>query len=284
MIHHPTQLETFQICPRKYQYDIVDGIKPEYVNWWALRGTIIHKTFEAGFQAFSKLYWDEINQSPKPIHKARTVEISRAELQTEHDNLSLILPNYWVFLNRFAIEVKEREKTFNWKYLDRDFEGTVDAIAVHPDTPDGMVEIHDYKSGKKWGEHALNRKLQFALYFNAAFKAGYKVNRVFWCHVKDLTPYKHDSKITGAKAGDLRGQFLYPVKISLHDDASVTSMVEPILRSIEASLFPMTGASSGHCALCPYADKPCPRFSVGYDEAKDTMIKLQQSLMQRGVK
>ena len=192
MIYHPTQLQTFQQCPMKYKLRYVDKLTTDYSNYFMVRGTIIHRVFNEGFDKLTRIFWEEIEKN-KPVRMYASSDIPRDKLQLEHDALVQILPGYWEFLNFWGIEIRERERTFEFDFAGKSFQGTVDAIAVHPDTPKGMVEIHDYKSGRKFGTQALSRNLQFGLYYVGATLNGYTVNRVFWCHVKDLEKYKSDS-------------------------------------------------------------------------------------------
>ena len=268
---HFTSLEEYMYCPRKWLYGQTVG-EPIY-SWYALRGTIIHKTFEEGMERFSKIFHEEIEKTTQPIHVNPKLPASPEFLAKEHDTLSALLPHYWRVLKLFQIKILEREKQMSMclplemckglKCGKQWFTGTVDAIAIHPDTPDGMVEIHDYKSGRKWPQEALNRKLQFGGYYMLARQNGYNVNRVFWGHVQGLEVAKSNTK-SGVLKGEYKNPFFYGVVITERDLAFVLEQALHVIHGIEAGVFPW--ASSGAdapCGMCPYAMDVCPSFETG---------------------
>ncbi len=265
------------MCPMKYKLSIVDNIKPAWGNYFMVRGTIIHRVFNEGFDKLTRIFWDEIEKN-KPVRMYPSSDMPRDKLQDLHDNLVSLLPGYWDFLNFWGIEIRERERTFEFDFANSHFQGTVDAIAVHPDTPPGMVEIHDYKSGRKFGPQALSRNLQFGLYYVGATLNGYTVNRVFWCHVKDLEKYKSDSKKTAARKGERKGQFLYPVKLVPEDLPLLETQVKTILQCIDHKYFYWNSyGSDAPCEpFCEFAHNGCPAFKSD-TESESLMWLMKQA-------
>jgi RecB family exonuclease len=278
MIHHPTQLQTFQQCPMRYKLRVLDAIAPSWGNFFAVRGTIIHRVFNEGFDKLTRIFWEEMKKND-PVRMYPSSDLSMEKKQALHDDLVTLLPGYWDYLNFWDIEIRERERTFQFDFANAHFQGTVDAIAVHPDTPEGMVEIHDYKSGRKFGREALSRNLQFGLYYVAATLNGYTVNRVFWCHVKDLEKYKADSKKTAARKGDRKGQFLYSVRILPEDLPLLETQVKTILTCIDRGLFFWNSyGSDAPCEpFCEFAHTgDCPAYKTD-NQHEDIILLMQQA-------
>ena len=291
---HPTDLETFQMCPEKYWRSKDPSVKRRYVSIPLIKGTAMHRWL-AKFvaPAISK------NQALIGVEELREMvfavaneyqqnEVDLPALIEELEDLETMAIKAVEYVHNHGIEIVHTELTvpyiMTWD-KSYPFEGTIDVVTKHPDTPDGMVEIWDYKTGKKHPDEQINRKLQFGHYYIAAGERGMKVNRVFWAQTEDLVPYKKKSKY--GNVGDPKGQFLYPVHVSRDDVITVFGWTKGIVEAIEQGIrYP---APSVLCQGCEYNDT-CPRFKVGvssasrhdaqFDNNVDKQAELEKKLME----
>lgn len=282
---HFTSLESWVYCGMKFFLEHTVGLP--YVSWYALRGTIIHKTFVEGIGKLKDIFFDEVHKQTKPIQTTPNTVIKEEALNKEYDDMMVTLPYFWRYLEMFCIEVQETEVTFLGrpfslvKYAQENcpdlcdlwFQGTVDAITVHPDTPKGMIEIPDWKSGRKWGQETLNRKLQFGGYYLLT-RLHHKVNRIFWGQVKHLAPAKSNTK-AGVRKGEFKAPFLYAVKITDKDLPFICEQTDTIVRAIDEGIYPWAAnGADAPCSLCPFTDGTCPSYKIGnrQDDHADSMM------------
>lgn len=258
---HPTELECYQLCPMLYKFQHVDRLEPPYQSWYKIRGSIIHAVLEMGFDSFDAMFIK---------HTAGRDDIGASEETIQKDRIKMReqCQSYFQYLAINHIHIIEREVSMTYTLCGEKFMCRLDAIAKHEDTPKGMVEIHDYKTGTKWCYPSMNRKIQFGHYYWAAGANSYNVNRVWWGQTQDLLRYKTDGK--KAVKGQWRGQFLYPIKIGSDlignvdaqtDMAYIIASSNPIIRAINAEIFYPNNYSQ-QCRLCEY-ERVCPKFAVG---------------------
>ena len=278
MIYRTTSLQTWLMCGRKYKYKYVDEVDPAFHFWPAVKGTIFHRCVaelsSPSLNLFEGIFYDVIEEMEETA-----VIMGKDTLENSKEELFLIFEQYFKWMKEQNVQIPlhphNREVKLEGRLGGSKISGTLDAFAVHADTPDGMVEIHDYKTGKKWHNDALNRNLQAGLYTLLAKQNGYKVNRFFWCKTSDLIPYKADGK--HGRKGDNRGPFLYPIHISEEDLTFVLNMAMECIGGIERNIFPWNGAvrmdgGDALCSLCEYKGH-CPSFEIGVDT--DKMLEQQ---------
>lgn len=273
-IWHITELQAYQRCPLAYYYSYQqDEVTPKHIPWARERGSILHKVFEKGAESFDDVWEAHMQQlegTGIPILAGNATMTAEEHIERDRENCRNITRLFFDKIARDRVQILERECTHRYlipipgeKRAHR-FEGTVDAVALHPDTPEGMVEFHDYKTGLKWCDEALNRDLQFGAYSELANQNGYNLNRMFWCQTKDLEPYKRDGKY--GKKGEPKGQFWYPVRITRPCDMRfIFESVHNIIKAIEAGIkYPAAGGQDSACKRCEWAYE-CPRFRVGVE-------------------
>ena len=291
---HPTDLELFQLCPEKYWRSKDPSVKRRYVSNALIKGQAMHRWLAkyvapdvpnykalAGVQELREIVFavaEEYNQN----------EIELAGLVCDLGDLEIMATKVVEYVYEHGIKILHTELTLPYKLCwlkYEDFEGTIDVVAVHPDTPEGMVEIWDYKTGQKFVENVLNRKLQFGHYYIAAGQRGMKVNRVFWAHCQDLIPRQKKSKY--GNVGEPKGQFLYPVHISKEDAETIMYWTGDIVAAINADIRYLSPGQL--CQACEYNDT-CPRFKVGvsseskngmrFEANQDKQAELERKLME----
>jgi len=240
---HPTEKEQYVACPAAYEFHRVLGLAPDFESWWKLRGTIFHKAICQDIAAFHDVARDVI-ESAGEIRR-HGFPMDDEFLKKQLAELLMQVSYYKSYVENNNITVVGREILLDYSVMVGVGEArtsiphrcTIDALTVHPDTPSGYFEIHDYKTGNKWPDHALNRKVQFGDYYL----------------VKDLLRSGEDAK------------FLYPLRISEDDFPYIEDYTTRVIRGMEAGVFPYNnyGPNSG-CSPCEYHDS-CPRFEIGFE-------------------
>lgn len=268
--YHPTELESYQYCPEKYFLGKDATIVPNYKHWAMWKGSMFHRMMDRHHdKAADELVWK--NEWARCIKEETAHPEFVVQGEPAGEAMYLAYKEMVWFLKEKNIEVLETEKTFMYRIKDMDFSGTVDAVVRMPDTPHGMVELLDYKTGVKWANEAINRKLQFGHYYIAAWQHGMRVNRVFWVHTRDLDRYKKDCK--GGKKGERKGDVLYPIYITKDDVPAVVAWTYALVNGIENELrYPNPFAL---CQMCEYAHA-CPRYTVGIKKLESTDETLAQ--------
>ena len=205
-------------------------------------------SFTAVWDEYIEAHEGEIGASEETIQKDRPKVMEQCR-------------GYFRYLQREGIEIVGREVPVTAEIEGVKFAGIVDSMEIHRDTPKGMLEIVDFKTGAKWPFPCMNRKLQFGLYYLMADQMGLKPNRFFLGHTQDLNLWKTDGK--KAVKGQQKGNFYYPIIIEPGDMPVVIDNIKAILRGIEAKAF-FTNPTSGLCKLCEY-QRLCPAFRVGVE-------------------
>jgi len=192
------------------------------------------------------------------------------------------------FMAQHGLQTIAREKEMIYEVTGIPMKGTVDWVGRHRDTPKGMVEIHDYKTGLTWPQEALNRNLQFGSYYIAAKQAGYNVHRLWWGRTKDLLRYKKGGKY--GRKGDFRGPFLYEIHIQDADITMIEAMHEAAVKGIRGGIYMPSGSVGPHayCPMCEF-EHHCPKFQVGrvtssFRDDLEYQEELQKKLLRQEAK
>lgn len=251
-VYHPTDLELYQMCPQKYFLSKDERVEAAFTPWARLKGTIIHDAIANPGSPFDRIFDHWIRDCWPPINRDIT------QMQADYDDMLAQVNGALSYIKNNNIEVVETEKTIQYKIRMNSFEGTADAIVRMPDTPEGMVDVWDYKTGKKWHDTQINRKLQFGHYYMALWQKDIRVHRLFWAQTQDVLPYKRGGKF--GKKGDPKGPFLYPVHITKRDLDTILGWTHQILYAIQQNIrYPNPFAP---CNSCEYQGV-CPKYEIG---------------------
>jgi len=166
-----SQLESYAMCPLLYKYQYIVKI-PTPQNSAASFGSTIHMVLQKFYEGYMndrsyglshmlnllETHWEPIGYSSQ-THMKRMKEEGKA-LLTEFFNTH----------HSPTIEVMGLEKFFKIK-IDDDLylSGKIDRVDT---TPDGRIEIVDYKTGKIPAEKELKKSLQLSIYALAATDQG----------------------------------------------------------------------------------------------------------------
>jgi RecB family exonuclease len=271
---HPTEKETFQRCPAAWHYEYELQIPAPYHTWAKVRGCILHEIFKLGLEYFDQIYTGTIAFYEK---NGDDIWFRPKDMDKEYASIREQAEGFFRYMHEHEIITLYTEKTFQFNIKGIDHEGTLDRICRHPDTPEGMVEIHDYKTGNKWSKDSIDRKVQFFDYYLAAEQNGFKINRVFWGHTKDLNRFKTNCK-SGNK-GDFKGPFLYPIVITPGDTDFLTENTERIVKAMRTGAwFYNSVGPNAPCDMCPYAYGTCPRLEKGLQEDTTDWQAVQKQL------
>jgi hypothetical protein len=282
--YHPTELQAATYCPMKWYLGYFKNLAPAAHNWAKIRGTIGHIMLELEqypraallAEVFEK--YENGNDDGNHLTHAAPI-LYPNNIEKEIDDVEAMIKEYWKAVRGYGIKITDKEKRLECDILGRPFSGTVDAVALFPDTPHGEIEILDYKFGKRFHDNSLDRNLQFGIYYLMCRELGIKVNRFWWVTMQDLLPYKKNCK--GGNKGDIRGQGFYPIRIVEQDVEYIETMVRGALSTIDI----MSGKSQLHqssygwaspCNLCDF-EAHCPKFQIGSREPFDVMVMSAKS-------
>lgn len=282
---HPSSKEVYLTCGLKYQFQIEEEEQEPYTNWNKLKGSILHDAFyhcyDYGSWAFDDLFKKYINTALRPICSFPWSEIPDKKIQSERPDLKEQVEGYLYFLQKYNVEVVEREKTLQAKIGIYEHEGTLDLICRFDDTPEGSVDIVDFKTGNIPPKDALSRKIQLLDYYLLARKNGYKVHRVYWLKTKDLMRFKSNGKF--ARKGEwkfecypARHRAIYPIDFTQTEWAKLEWYSINIAQSMKKRVYLPTGAAGPdpHCPMCPYKEK-CKSPGIA-DYGKQDPMTVQQ--------
>ena len=272
-IYRPTEIESYIRCGLKHHYEVMLDKKPSYHNWPKVRGTIIHETIFHGLEFFDEAW-------KAAIRECGDVPILASEEAMQKDRPMMIeqVANILHYIGRQGIDIIDKEVNLKWEVGPYKFQGTVDAFCVMPDTPEDMVEIIDYKSGVKWAKPALDRKIQFGLYWYGAKQNELNVNRMFWVHTKDFNLYKTTGK--KARKGEMKGQGFYPIEIKESDMPVLKEWVMGACWAMEHDVkLPAEGGPNSPCNNCEFGEQ-CPKYETGLIETHglDVSLKRQEEM------
>lgn len=248
-----SRLETYSKCAKQYKLNYIDRIKPPRVNVESFMGNRVHESLEFLYKDFNYLIIptvdDVINYYIEKWNKyySDNVVVNNKKNNLEHYytlGQKLIYNFYHSHQKTFGegmVVAIEKKVEF---YLDNDqrylFTGKIDR--VHQ-SPDGNLELHDYKTGKTiYDQKKADNDKQLAFY-----QIG--INREYGFDRESVKLYWH---------------FLVPDTILCSTrkkeqlDDLVVETIEKI-KMIEASnQFPAT--CSFLCNWCPYKEM-CQEFS-----------------------
>lgn len=228
-----TQLETFVRCPLRYKYEYILKL-PTPAGAAGSFGDTIHKTLQRFYQEFLKnksVGIDKLQeiygQSWKPIGYGSAAEERRYKTEGEK-----MLRNFFKKYHSKKLTIIDLEKSFKIKIAPAIFVvGKIDRVDK---MANGMIEIIDYKTGKKPEEKGLKKNLQLPIYALAASDRG----------------------TYGKKLSQIVLTLCYlqgPAKISLQkteaDIEKTKQRVMEIIGQIRALDFSVP--ASHHCPLCP---------------------------------
>lgn len=258
-------LETYKICPRKYQYEVIDKIRaPKRIE--AVFGTLIHGALKYMFERnplyptedevidyFSKKFSEKSESIVWPANQ----EKEKAEKAYYDEGIKLI-KNFYAKNKPWNFNPVELETRFMLELAGKDGEthtvaGIIDRIDKDPASD--RYEIIDYKTGRKMpSEEQFLSNLQLGLYHLAVLKR--------WPHLSpsqittSLYFLKHNEKIS-APASKERAEAV---------EKDILATIEDIERHKAKGDFPPTpGPLCGFCAF----RKICPMWSHEY--AKDEL-------------
>lgn len=201
--YSPSKLDAYQNCPRRYRYRYVDKIERPSRSVEAFLGTCVHRAFE-------KLYEDLCHGKKPALEETLTVFNEAWDDDWSHDveiRDSRYRAEDWKKLGQDCVrnyyqahEPFNREKTvavekrigFPLTVAGQQYriEGYIDRLALGPD---GVFEIHDYKTARSLPSQAdVDGDWQLAIY-DIAVRHNWpdaKSVRLIWHfvrHGKDLT-------------------------------------------------------------------------------------------------
>ncbi len=260
-------LDTFKICPKKYQFQEIDKIKtpkkPEQVF-----GTLVHSALKFMFER-NPLYptMDEVadfysktwgGAAEKILWGSETEKETKEKIYFE-EGLRMLKNFYkknspWNFNpveleSRFSVEIKDEETGETHSLA-----GIMDRLDKDPASE--VYEIIDYKTGKKMpAEDSLADNLQLGLYALALKRRWPNINE----NQIKLSLYflKHNEKISVAASAEN----LERVKRRI-----LTTVREIAEKSKTGEFPPMPGPLCGYCGY----RKICPMWSHEYKKEEKT--------------
>lgn len=161
-----SQLETYHLCPLRYKYQYILKI-PTQANAAASLGTSIHTALQKFYQEFitdKKVALNRLlefyHQSWIPIGYSSDAHQMRMKKEGEK-----MLKLYFNTFHKQNLQTEAMEKLFRIKISPDIFlSGKIDRVDR---TPEGGLEIIDYKTGKKPDEKELQKSLQLSIYLLA---------------------------------------------------------------------------------------------------------------------
>ncbi len=173
MIYSPSKLETYETCPQKYKFAYIEGLKTEEEGIEAFLGTRFHETMEKLYserrfrlmsleeiQAFYQERWE------KNFHE-KIIIVSQGRTADDYFRLGLkfiedYYRRYYPFNQNRILGLEEKieiDLDGTGRYL---LQGYIDRIDL---TPEGVVEIHDYKTSSTLpAQQEIDSDRQLALY------------------------------------------------------------------------------------------------------------------------
>jgi len=273
----PTGLQSWLYCGYRFKCEHIDEIE-QPLSWAKEFGTIGHAILEYDgdpFASFSDLgfshFFDQTYYSMVEDFRNQGLVVDDSVVTKGFSELAEMIFNFQNWVRDERMEYVQRELRFEFEYHGHKMEGTTDALVRFPSTPEGMVEMIDYKFGSRIpDDRALNRNIQQGLYFYAATEAGYKIHQNAWIQMRHFEKYKKKGKT--ANVGDLKGKGLYPIKITMDDMPALLELVHPILQSIDNQIFPANAYPGDACRSC-HVSNICPQFAIGRRiEESDVLI------------
>jgi CRISPR/Cas system-associated exonuclease Cas4 (RecB family) len=279
----PTRLQSYLYCGRQYYFQYIEGLTetPKLAN---TQGTIGHRLLEFDSDLWGLTpknlpdgmpemrilnHFDLIFYMGLQEARANGLDLTAEQELEMHTFLSETIYSFKQQEKIRRMEITQREVKLEYPFKGKIITGTIDALVRFPDTPEGYVEIVDYKFGRRGQvDTQLNRNIQQALYYLAARHNGFKVHRNWWVHMRHFQPYKKVYR--GKAAGDLRGPGFIPIKICDADTQNIYDLAGPIVDAINARIFP-ANAYGDACKTCQFTEK-CPRFAIGTNVQEEFIV------------
>ena len=166
-----SQLEIYEVCPLQYKYQYILKI-PTPPAAAASFGSTIHTVLQKFYEAFIndrtigkekmlellEIYWDPggyDNKSAENYSKKQAKEM---------------LTNYFEKIHKRDVVIKNLEKLFKIKIDDKTYlTGKIDRVDTKPGE---VIEIIDYKTGRKPEDKIIQKSLQLSIYALAATNKG----------------------------------------------------------------------------------------------------------------
>ncbi|MDD8020809.1 MAG: PD-(D/E)XK nuclease family protein [Acidobacteriota bacterium] len=173
MSYSHSKLETYQNCPRKYKLCYLDRLRPEEEGIEAFLGSCFHETMEKLYSELrfrvmsleeTKAYYESLwkknfHDKVKIVEEGRTVDdYFRLGLKFIEDYYKHYYPFNQNRILGLELEL-EIDLYGDSRYLLKGFADRIDL------TPDGLIEIHDYKTASQLPPQATaDADRQLALY------------------------------------------------------------------------------------------------------------------------
>ena len=242
----PSRASDFTTCPLLFRLRSIDRL-PEEPSAAAVRGTLVHRALELLFDLPPAERTHQRAEGLLGEAVDEMAERSPAELDALRPgpglepsvNGAALLRTYFALEDPSRLEPHAREQYVSAKLLD-DFEirGFIDRVDR---TPDGLVRIVDYKTGRSPSE-AFAGKAMFQMRFYAL---------VWWRHTSEIP-----RMLQLMYLGDGQLMRLEPDEETLiATERRILALRDAISRAADAGEFPATASRlcdwCSHRALCP---------------------------------
>jgi putative RecB family exonuclease len=167
-----SKLTTFQQCPQKYKFRYIDEIPPPIRSIELHLGDTVHRALEKLYAdarqgrvhsceeilALYRQLWDE-GYTPQ-MRIVRSGTTARTYLELGRQMLTAYHKRFYPFNESTTLELEEK---FSFPISDgHEIRGIIDRLAK---TEDGSLEIHDYKTSRRFPSPAqVAGDMQLALY------------------------------------------------------------------------------------------------------------------------
>lgn len=239
MIFRYSAINTYYRCPKRFEYEYIQGIREEGRNENLEFGTAMHlalssylenKDEEASRQAFN-MYWDTCADLTFTRH-------SHADLREKFD----IMFSKWLRLHSKKYEPKFIEQGIEFTVGNHKFQGTPDFVGLY----EGVPSIVDFKtSANTYDKRKIISNNQMELYAHAVKQAsGYDVKQlVYVCFIK------YDDRIQVLKR-DLP-------QLDLSNIENTCAEIDDKIRTSKPFIQNREG-----CLYCPHFEKRCFKGSI----------------------
>lgn len=273
-----SQINTFETCPRKYRFEKIDGMKPEFeANLYLILGNAVHETLEevhkkAGI--FILMSEDETldyynqtrNQKIIQLKDKNPTKYDNTEIDTFHNRGKVYVQWYYAKYYPFdqsKLFATEKNITFSLNE-DVGFTGKIDRLDLRGDD----IIINDYKTNTSISPDAKDKvKEQIDLY-GLAIKQEYasKVDkifgRVYYLHFDTV----YEREITDDLMTKVQDQYLEIVR-------EIEARKKLLKKGDENAFEPKAGT---HCQYCPFMPL-CPARRQQYMKWEELAIPLDDA-------
>ena len=204
-----SQIGTYSNCPQKYKLIYIDKIYKSHDSIEAFMGKVVHEVLEWLYNDKSDYcIWDHIEKKYEEIWNNRWHDkIFIAEIRKQYDTKHFkkmgleCLRNYYKLNGGPTIDYSNTigvEKKIEFKIDSFYFKTVIDRL----DDKDGVLEIHDYKTGKPKTAKMLKKDLQLFIYLKAvnSMEKSHKKITLNWHYLKEKNKAKQHIQITKTNA------------------------------------------------------------------------------------